>query len=67
MATVLFDDEDISEPASREDFSVIVDAGTGKCTLIIPSMAVDLSCEGNADTLVGWVLRDIDIAEMAST
>jgi len=67
MATVLFDDGDISEPASSEDFSVIVDTGTGKCTLIIPHMAVDLSCEAYADTLVRWVLKDIEMAEGRST
>lgn len=47
----------------RECFTVVVSETTGKSTLIIPRIAVELSGEGHADSLVNWILRDIDMAE----
>ena len=63
MAIVLYENGDMSEPLEREDFSVFVDEETGESTLIIPSIAINLSCEGYCDTLVKWIFRDIAMAE----
>jgi len=48
---------------TREDFTVVVSETTGKCTLVIPRIAVELSCEGYCDTLADWIFRDIDMGE----
>ena len=51
----------------RDDFTVEVDETTGRATLFFPIIRVELSGEGSADTLVTWILRDIDMAERLGT
>jgi len=63
MAAVVYADGNLSFPLGPEDFSVLENKTTGKFELLIPCMAVELSCEGYADTLVKWILRDIETAE----
>ena len=66
MAQIVYADGNVSFPLDADAFSVFVNKETGKCELLIPCMEVELSCEGYADTLVKWILRDIDTAERLS-
>lgn len=62
MAYVALENSEVSA-LTREDFTVIANEETGRYTLVIPRIAVELSCEAYCDGLAGWILEDIDISE----
>lgn len=52
-----------AEKLDRENFIVIYSELTGRHTLLIPAIAVEMSCEGYCDILARCILRDIETAE----